>query len=126
MMQNFISSGKKALAVLGLIFIAYLLLDLNHRVEEYLRLSAERDTMATQVLIVKNTEQALQTQIAYANSDAAVEKWAREEAFMARPGDHPVVMLPDKNFTPQPTPEVIATPQAYQNWEVWAAVFFSQ
>ena len=126
MMQNYISSGKKALAVLGLIFVAYLLLDMNHRVEDHLRLSAERDSMATQVLVVKNTEQALQTQIAFANSDAAVEKWAREEAFMARPGDHPIVMLPDKNYIPQPTPETIATQQVYQNWEVWAAVFFSQ
>lgn len=126
MMQNFISSGKKALAVLGLIVIAYLILDMNHRVEDLLRLTAERDVMATQVLIVQQTEQALQTQIAFANSDAAVEKWAREEAFMARPGEQAIIMLPDKNFTPEPTPKPIATQKVYQNWEVWAAVFFNR
>ncbi len=125
-MKNFISSGKKALAVVGLILIAYLLLDMNHRVEEYLRLSAERDTMATQVAVLQTTEQAIQTQIAFANSDAAVEKWAREEAFMARSGDHPIIMLPDKSYTPQPTPQVVATREVLQNWQVWAAVFFNQ
>jgi len=126
MMQNFISSGKKALAVLGLIFVAYLILDMNHRVEDLLRLTSERDLIATQVLVVQQTEQALQTQIAFANSDAAVEKWAREEAFMARPGDQAIIMLPDKSYTPEATPRPVATQQVYQNWEVWAAVFFNR
>ncbi len=125
-MKSYISSGKKALAVLGLIILAYLLLDMNNRVETYLRLSAERDVIATQVAVLKTTEQALQTQISFANSDAAVEKWAREEAFMARPGDHPIIMIPDKNYTPQPTPQAIATKEVLQNWQVWAAVFFNQ
>ncbi len=123
-LQKFFSSGKKILAVIGLILIAYLLLDLNHRVEELIRLSSEREVMATQVAVVKQTEVMLQTQIAYANSDAAVEKWAREEAFMARPGDHPIIMLPDPNYqsTPEPTPVVTVEP--VENWQVWALLFF--
>jgi cell division protein FtsB len=118
------SSSKKILAAAGLIFLAFLILDFNNRVEELFRLSAERDAMATEVADFRTTEQALQTQIAYANSDAAAEKWAREEAFMARPGDKPIIMLPDSKFTPQPTPEPVVTPMVVSNWQVWGLLFF--
>ncbi len=121
-----LSRSKKIFAAAGLIFLAFLILDFNNRVEELFRLSAERDMMATQVSELRATEGVLQTQIAYANSDAAAEKWAREEAFMARPGDEPIIMLPDPNFTPQPTPEVVITPEVVSNWQVWGLLFFSQ
>lgn len=122
--SRILSSSKKILAAAGLIFLAFLILDFNNRVEELFRLSAERDAMATEVADFRTTEQALQTQIAYANSDAAAEKWAREEAFMARPGDKPIIMLPDPKFTPQPTPEPIVTPMVVSNWQVWGLLFF--
>ena len=120
------SGSKKILAAAGLIFLAFLILDFNNRVEELFRLSAERDMMATQVSELRVTEQSVQTQIAYANSDAAAEKWAREEAFMARPGDKPIIMLPDPGFTPQPTPEPVVTPMVVSNWQVWGLLFFGQ
>jgi cell division protein FtsB len=126
MMQNFISSGKKALAIAGLIVLAYLILDLNHRVSDLVRITSERDTMATEVYNIQQTEQVLQTQIAYANSDAAVEKWAREDAFMARPGEHPIVMLPDDKYTPSPEPTQQVTQEVLQNWQIWSELFFSR
>jgi len=118
------SKSKKILAALGLVFLAFLILDLNSRIEELFRLSAERDAMATKVLVLEQTQQALETRIAYANSDAAVEKWAREDAFMARPGDKPIIMLPDPKFTPLATPVVEPTQIPYKNWEVWGLLFF--
>ena len=119
-----LSKSKKILAAVGLVFLAFLILDFNNRVEELFRLSAERDAMATQVAVLQKTEQALETQIAYANSDAAAEKWAREEAFMAQPGDHPIIMLPDPNYTPIPTPVVEPSPVVMDNWQVWGMLFF--
>jgi cell division protein FtsB len=116
--------SKKILAALGLVFLAFLILDLNNRIEELFRLSAERDAMATKVVVLEQTQQALETSISYANSDAAVEKWAREDAFLARPGDKPIIMLPDPKYTPQPTPVIEPTPIPYQNWEVWGLLFF--
>jgi cell division protein FtsB len=116
--------SKKIFAAAGLVFLAFLILDFNSRVEDYFMLSAERDVKATEVAELRITEQALKTQIAYANSDAAVEKWAREEAFLARPGDEPIIMLPDPNFTPQPTPIPEVTPIVVSNWEVWGLLFF--
>ena len=119
-----LSRSKKIFAAAGLVFLAFLILDFNSRVEDYFMLSAERDVKATEVAELRITEQALQTQIAYANSDAAVEKWAREEAFLARPGDEPIIMLPDPQFTPQPTPIPEVTQVVVSNWEVWGLLFF--
>jgi hypothetical protein len=45
---------------------------------------------------------------------------------MARPGDEPIIMLPDPNFTPSPTPEIVMTPEVVSNWQVWGLLFFSQ
>lgn len=125
-MQNLSSSGKKALAALGLVIIAYMVLDMNHRVAELVRLTSERDSMATQVYEIKQTQAFLESQIAYANSDAAVEEWAREDAFMARPGEHPIIMLPDSKYTPQPTVAPIVTQEVYQNWQIWGELFFGR
>jgi cell division protein FtsB len=120
----FLSRQKKILAALGLVFLAFLILDLNHRIEELFRLTSERDAMSTEVGLLHQTEQALQTAIAYGNSDSAAEKWAREEAFMARPGDQPIILLPDPKYTPQPTVIVEPTPVTYHNWQIWGLLFF--
>jgi cell division protein FtsB len=125
-MQNMLTSGKKIFAVLGLVVLAYMVLDLNHRISELMRLTAERDAMATEVYTVKQTESYLEAQIAYANSDGAVEEWAREEAFMARSGDHPIMMMADPNYTPQPTLVTKETPVVYQNYQIWGELFFGQ
>lgn len=125
-MQNLTSTGKKALAALGLIILAYMVLDMNHRVAELVRITAERDMMATSVFEVKETQAFLESEIAFANSDAAVEAWAREDAFMARPGEHPVIMLPDPNFTPVPTPIPVAEKVVLENWQIWGELFFGR
>lgn len=125
-MQNLTSTGKKALAALGLIILAYMVLDINHRVAELVRITAERDMMATSVFEVKETQAFLESEIAFANSDAAVEAWAREDAFMARPGEHPVIMLPDPNFTPVPTPIPVAEKVVLENWQIWGELFFGR
>ena len=125
-MQNLTSTGKKALAALGLIILAYMVLDMNHRVAELVRITGERDAMATSVFEVKQTQAFLESEIAFANSDAAVEKWAREDAFMARPGEHPVIMLADPNFTPAPTPPPVVEKVVLENWQIWGELFFGR
>jgi hypothetical protein len=69
--SRLLSRSKKIFAAAGLIFLAFLILDFNNRVEELFRLSAERDMMATQVSELRATEGVLQTQIVYANSDGS-------------------------------------------------------
>jgi hypothetical protein len=70
------------------------------------------------------TRSALETEIAYAKSDDAVEEWARQEAGMVQEGDVPIVLLPPEEPIPTPTnqPEVVV--DEIEKWEIWWELFF--
>ena len=72
-MMTFLRNKKQIVMILVLLVVAFLMMDLNNRLTELFRLSGQRDTMQTEVVALKRTEQSLQTQLAYATSDAAVQ-----------------------------------------------------
>jgi cell division protein FtsB len=109
-----------------IVVLILLMMDFNNRMSELLRLEAEKDTVTTQVNALVQTEQTLRTQIAFATSDLAVEKWAREQGRMAREGDYPIIPLPPPGYTPEPELIVAPTPKPIQNWEVWMALFLGE
>ena len=117
--------NKRQVIVLGLVVIVILLMmDLNTRLSELFRLSAERDKVQTQVVELKHTRQVLITQVAYATSDVAVEEWARVEGHMSLPGDNVIIPLPPGDVTPLPVQMPTPTMVSLENWEVWQILFF--
>jgi cell division protein FtsB len=116
---------KQVLIVLGLGVAAVIMLNLNSRLNEYNRLTLQREQIAAQVTDLAATHTALETQVAFARSDEAAEIFARE-AHLVMPGEVLVVPLPKPGeATPMPDhPVEIARP--VQNWEVWWALFFEQ
>jgi cell division protein FtsB len=123
-LSGFIS--KRVLAIVLFVVVAILLMDLNYRITEYFQVSAQRDKVETQVYDLWLTREALKTEVVYANSDAAVEKWAREEGKMVRPGEVRAVPLPQEGFTPTVPVEEQPTPEYHENWEYWWAIFFEK
>jgi hypothetical protein len=126
-MQNILDrliNNKQALAIVLFIVAGVLLMDLNYRISEYFTVSAERDKVETQVYGLWVTREVLRTEVAFANSDAALEKGIREELKMAKPGDHRVVPLAQQGLAPTPAPQVKSTQRSYQYWEYWWALFF--
>ena len=101
-----------------------LIADLNSRLMELDRLNQERDQMATRYYWVTSTEAVLKTQIAYAQSDAAVEEWAREEGHMMKEGDVVIVPMVPNDATEQPEILPTATPQVVEEIDAWRAIFF--
>jgi cell division protein FtsB len=116
-------SWKYALIIVGMFVLAYLVMDFNNRMAALRRLSAQKEGVTQQLAGQVQTQAYLQTQIAYATSDASVEQWAYEEGNMVRSGDVPVVPLPATLGTPVPTPTrvVVVTPVA--NWQFWLWLF---
>ena len=51
---------------------------------------AKRLPRAARVAALETEAAAIQTETAFAGSDAYVERWAREDQHMVRPGDQPV------------------------------------
>lgn len=117
---------RQIITLIAVIAVFFLMLDLNNRLSELFRLTAQLGRMQTQVVDLQKTEQALRKQLIYATSDAAVEEWARGDSHMAQPGDVVIVPVPPKGVTP--TPVVIPTPVPvkYENWEVWKALFLGE
>ncbi|MGD9094090.1 MAG: hypothetical protein PVF74_14675, partial [Anaerolineales bacterium] len=85
---------KYALIIVGVVVLALLVIDFNSRMADMRKLSLQRDKVAVEQENLERTKASLETQIAYATSDEAVERWAYEDGNLIRPDDNPVVPLP--------------------------------
>ncbi|EKD88713.1 MAG: hypothetical protein ACD_34C00386G0004 [uncultured bacterium] len=113
---------KKVILGIVAIVLFFLVMDLNNRLNELSRLSAQQEKASTVIAVLQNTLNALDTQVAYSNSEGAVEDWAYEEGHMTRPGENLVIPLSPPGTTPIPEVIVIATPQPVANWQIWLAL----
>ena len=110
----------------GIIILILIMVELNSRLEELNRLNDQLDQVRVAATQSVQTQAALQTQLAYAGSNQAVEEWARTEGHYMQEGDQPVVPVGQPGSDPIviTTPTPIPTPM--QNWQVWWGLFFSK
>ena len=108
----------------GLLVLVLMVMEFNARLEELNKLNDQREVVRGQATQAMLTQIALQTQVAFAGSDQAMEEWARSDGHYLQPGDQPVVPLgqpgsaPIEAGTPTPGP----TPMAA--WRAWWNLFF--
>ena len=114
---------KYALVVIGLVVLTLLVMDFNNRMAELRRLSDKREDVAVEATGLMQTQVHLETQIAYATSDAAVVEWAYEEGHMVREGENLVIPLEYPGFTPKVTVIPTATPEPESNLKIWFSLF---
>jgi cell division protein FtsB len=117
-------SLKYIAVVAGLIVMALLVIGFNNRMAEQRQLVAQAQRIRGELEALRATNAYLDAQLSYANSDAAVEEWAYEEAHWVRPGDRPVVPISPSESTPDVPPVVTPEPVEYTNWQIWWALFF--
>jgi hypothetical protein len=72
------------------------------------------------------TREMLETELAYANSDEAVEKWAREEAGMIQDGDIPIVLLPPSTPVTTESPPQEEVVEEVRTWDIWRELFLGE
>jgi hypothetical protein len=110
----------------GIFILILVLIEFNSRLEELNRLSDQREEVRAAATQAMQTQLALQTQVAYAGSTAAVEEWARSEGHYVQEGDQPVVPVGQPGSEPVivRTPTPVPTPM--ENWQVWWELFFSE
>ena len=117
---------KKVGFVIAAVVLFLLVMDLNSRLNELSRLSAQRDKAETVVVDLKKTMVVLKTQIGYATSEGAVEEWAYEEGHMVRPGENLIIPLQPAGATQVPLTVQEATPIPVSNWNIWKALFYGE
>lgn len=100
-----------------------MVMDFNNRMSAMRALTVERERVAGHVTQLESEKSALETQIAHAQSDAAVADWAYQEGHMIRPGDNPIVPMQPAESTPVPTPTPSVTHRQVENWQMWMWLF---
>ena len=91
----------QVLVIIGLVAGLLIMLDFNRRQGEAQRLESDRNVAETQDAQLAAKNSALQTQVAYATTDAAVVAWAHEQGKLTQNNEVLVVpLLP----TPVPSP----------------------
>jgi cell division protein FtsB len=113
---------KKVGLAVAAVILFFLVLDLNNRLNELSRLSEQENKALTVVAELQTTLVFLETQVAFANSEGAVEQWAYNEGHMARPGEKLIIPLSPAGTTPQPIFESIPIPTQVPNWQIWLAL----
>ncbi len=123
-MVNIPISVRRVLAMIGILTLVFVVLEFNRRLEELNMLNQQNQAIQTQATQAIQTQAALQTQVAYAGSDAAVDEWARTDGHYIKDGDLPVVPVGQAGAAPieANTPTPIPTQPA--NWQVWWKLFF--
>src|SRR5512134_1056770 len=113
-MVNLPINVRRVLAMIGILALVFIVLEFNRRLEELNMLSRQNQAIQTQATQAIQTQLALQTRVAYAGSDAAVEEWARNDGHYIQDGDLPVVPVgqagaaPIEAPTPTPAPTQLA------------------
>jgi hypothetical protein len=114
---------SQILIIVGVVAGLLIVLDFNQRLTAAQRLRVAADQVASQVAQLEREQAALQTQVAYATTDAAVIAWAHESGKLVQSGEVLVVpIIPTPLPTPAPTPAV--SPPPPPTWLLWWNVFF--
>ena len=117
---------KPVVIIVGFTVLVLLVMDFNNRMAELRRLTAEKEDVSARVTSLVETQLSLETQVAYATSEAAVYYWAYNFEHLGKEGDVLVVPIQPTGSLPQPTPTPAITPQVIQNWQVWLSLFVDQ
>ena len=117
---------RRLAAVIGILVLVFLVLEFNRRLEELNMLNAQSELVQVQATQAMHTQLALQTQVAYAGSSAAVEEWSRTDGHFIQDGDLPVVPLGQPGSAPIAASTPTPVPTQPANWEVWWDLFFGE
>ena len=125
-MPNIPINLRRVAIFLGIFILILLVIEFNSRLEELNRLNDQRDEVRTIATKAVQTQMALQTQVAFAGSTAAVDEWARTEGHLVIEGDQPVIPVGQPGSEPVIINTPVPVPTPMQNWEVWWTLFFDK
>lgn len=92
-------------------------------------LQSNYEAVQAEIDELQRVHEALLAERDYAQSDAFVEQWARQEGKMVRPGEVlviPLAIAPQGEPTPTPQPfiEMQTSPPTPEPWTLWWSLFF--
>jgi len=117
---------RRVLVTIGIVMLVFVVLEFNRRLEELNLLNEKNAVVRAEATQIMQTQIALETAVAYANSTAAVEEWARTDGHYIKDGDLPVVPVDAPGAAPVEMTTPVPLPTPMQNWEIWRELFFGK
>lgn len=117
---------RRVAVMIGILALVFIVLEFNRRLEELNMLNRQNQLVQTQATQAVQTQLALQTQVGYAGSNAAVDEWARTDGHYIKDGDLPVVPLGQPGSPPIDTNTPTPAPTQLAKWQVWWDLFFGE
>ena len=125
-MSNLPINVRRLAVMLGILALVFIVLEFNRRLEELNMLNRQHELVQTQATQAVQTQLALETQVGYASSNAAVEEWARTDGHYIKDGDLPVVPLAQPGDPPIEAGTSTPIPTQPARWQVWWELFFGE
>ena len=125
-MKNLPIDWRRVALIAGVLFLVVVIVDFNSRMEELDRLNRQADITRAEATQAAWTQNALETQVAHADSDQIVEEQARSEGHMIQEGDNPVSVLGNEGTAPLENPEPNPIPTPQPNWQKWWDLYFGE
>ena len=125
-MPTFPFNVRRVAVIIGIIALVFIVLEFNRRLEELNLLDKQHELVLTQATQAVQTQMAMQTQVAYAGSDAAVEEWARTDGHYVQDGDLPVVPIAQPGAAPVELSTPVPEPTPMTNVQTWWDLFFGE
>jgi cell division protein FtsL len=101
-------------AVLAVPLLLYALVATGQKAVENYRLNQQADGLRSEIAELRAQNIQLQQDIERARTDSAIERIAREQLGLIRPGDHPLIVVPDgaESAAPAAVPRSSVVPAA--------------
>lgn len=125
-MFNLPINVRRVGGIIGVLILAFVILEFNRRLEELNLLNEQNELVRAQATHAVQTQIALETRVAYADSTSAVEEWARTEGKYIQDGDLPMVPLAQPGSLPLQLSTPVPIPTPLENWQVWWDLFFGE
>ncbi|MGB2957023.1 MAG: hypothetical protein WBB64_13780 [Anaerolineales bacterium] len=116
----------KTIFLLGFLLVLIVWMTIfGSRISDLNRLTNEFEQAQETMVALTATTRALATEMARADSDAAVEEWAYENRRWIREGDHRIAVVPMEGTQVLPTLIPTVTQQPQNMFRIWWDLFFN-
>jgi cell division protein FtsB len=119
-------SGTQFVAIVALTVAIILIIDFGRRATAGYYVTQAEKRLEAEIAALEKEQEELKARLEEIETDEFVEKWAREEALLAHPGDQPLILVVDAAVR-APTETVRGSSAAATqdpNWHEWWNLFF--
>ncbi len=124
--KKFNWADRRIILIVVIVILVFLMMDFNNRMVRSLQLEKQEQQLNARIVALEQTKQRLEADIAYANSDRAVEEWAREEAKLINEGDVPIILQAQSSAAAAPTPVPLTEIVELSRLEIWKQLFWGE